>query len=236
MYDIRGDRDGPEKIGSQAVGNENGRRAVSAADDADGGSFLQGEHAGHQRKGERAVHAKLRRGTEKHALGVRDQGREVGHAADAKEDQRRIDAEFDALIQPVKKARLCVGLQARKRQVRKQHAEGNGQKKQRLILFGDRKVDQKACDADHHGLLPRQCGKTGSGPEFRKRECYCHESKSPFKNCSGTYSITARRSPLLTIAPWVVFTCATLPSQGQRSSFSIFMASRMKRRSPLLTT
>ena len=43
--------------------------------------------------------AKLGRRTEQEALGVGDQRAEIGHAADAQEDQRRVNAEFHALVQ-----------------------------------------------------------------------------------------------------------------------------------------
>ena len=42
--------------------------------------------------------ADLRGGAEQQALGVRQQGREVGHRADAQEDERREDAGADAEV------------------------------------------------------------------------------------------------------------------------------------------
>ncbi len=90
----------------QLRGQPDGCRTVRAADDGDGGRFLFGEgqrcNAG-QAEGARAEvcrkNTELRRRTQQEGARIGQQRAKVGHAADSKEDQRRINAELDALIQ-----------------------------------------------------------------------------------------------------------------------------------------
>ena len=93
--------DGTEKLGRELVRQEDGRRAVRAADDADGRGLRAGEAEADGAK-ERDENAELRSSAEKQALRVRDQGTEVCHCADAHEDQRRIQAGLDADVEDVK--------------------------------------------------------------------------------------------------------------------------------------
>ena len=100
---IRRDRDGAEQMGREFGGDVDRRRAVGAADNADSAGFRLGK-AEEDRAGEGDKDTDLRGSAEDQALGVGDQRTEVGHAADAEEDQRRIDAELDALIEIVEQA------------------------------------------------------------------------------------------------------------------------------------
>ena len=45
--------------------------------------------------------------TEDKALRVRDERTKVGHATDAEEDKRRINAELNTLIEVIKKSAVC---------------------------------------------------------------------------------------------------------------------------------
>ena len=78
--------------------------AVGAADDADGAGLRAGEaqqaaaHIGQE-------DAQLSRSAQQQALGIGDQGSEVGHGAHAHEDQARIDAKLYAQVQNVDQAR-----------------------------------------------------------------------------------------------------------------------------------
>ena len=79
----------------QLGGNVDGGGAVRAADDADGGSFLVGE-AKHLSTQESEEDADLRGSAEQQAGGAGNERLKVRHGADAKEDQRRINAQLDA--------------------------------------------------------------------------------------------------------------------------------------------
>lgn len=97
---ISGNGDRTEQLGSQTGGDEDRGRAVSAADDTDGGGLLVSEahelgtDIGHE-------DTELSGSAEQQGLGVRDQGTEVGHRADAHEDQAGVDAELNAEVQNV---------------------------------------------------------------------------------------------------------------------------------------
>ena len=88
--------------GRQPRGQVDGRRAVGAADDADGRGFL-GIKAEQQRQKKRHHDAELRARAHEKARRPRQERPKVGHRADAQEDQRRVDAQFYALVQVVQK-------------------------------------------------------------------------------------------------------------------------------------
>ena len=100
---ISGNGDRTEQLGSQTGGDEDRGRAVGAADDTDGGGLLVSEahelgtDIGHE-------DTELSGSAEQQGLGVRDQGTEVGHRADAHEDQAGVDAELNAEVQNVEQA------------------------------------------------------------------------------------------------------------------------------------
>ena len=94
------DGDRTQQLRGKLVGQEDGRRAVCAADDADGSSFLAGEaEADGAEEGDE--HAQLRCSAEQQALRVRDQGAEVSHGADAHEDQGRVQTSLDADVEDI---------------------------------------------------------------------------------------------------------------------------------------
>ena len=95
--------DGAQQVGRQLGGDEDGRRAVSAADDADGAGLAGGE-AQQLRAQEGQEDAQLGRSAQQQALRVGDQRGKVGHRAHAHEDQGRVDAQLDALVQVVQQA------------------------------------------------------------------------------------------------------------------------------------
>ena len=111
------------------------------------------------------------------ALGVGNQGAEVGHSAHAKENQAGINAQLDAEIQVVDQAGrdgAAVG-QSRSAecrpvdvpsvkqfavehvgagQVGQQHAEGDRQQQQRLELFDNGQIGQETGNREHNQRLP----------------------------------------------------------------------------------
>ena len=99
---VSGNGDGAEQLGSETGGDEDRGRAVSAADDTDGGGLLIGEahelgaDIGHE-------DTELGGSAEQQGLGVRDQGAEVGHRTDAHEDQAGVDAQLNAEVEDVQK-------------------------------------------------------------------------------------------------------------------------------------
>ena len=95
--------DGTQQCRGQHGGDEDGRGAVRAADDAHGGGLRAGEaqQAAAQIGQE---NAQLSGSAQQQALGVGDQGAEVGHGAHAHEDQAGIDAQLDTQIQHIHQA------------------------------------------------------------------------------------------------------------------------------------
>ena len=326
-------------MGSETGGDEDRRRTVRAADDTDGGGFLRGEaeelgaHIGHE-------DTELGSRTEQQGLGVGDQGTEVGHGADAHEDQAGIDAELDAEVEDIEQAevdrragklhavhrgslfglcnRLCLRgeladgaagsshdltgdlldrirsegllrageqlLEVRSKhgvrnaglahlrnkggrdgraaekvpmdvtagkqdlmehiragQVGTQHTEGNGQEQQRLKALHNGQIHEDKGNGDHDEAFPvtvlTKHIEAGLLQEIdNSRHLFLVSFHSLFQGCAEmSQPMTHRTSPGLTAAPLETATEETVPSQGAKISFSIFMASRMKRMSPDLT-
>ena len=89
---------------SQLAGQVDGGGAVRAADDAGGSGFLRGETHHGITNDEGDKDAQLRGSAQQQALGVGNQGTEVGHAAHAQEDQAGVNAQLHAQIQVVQHA------------------------------------------------------------------------------------------------------------------------------------
>ena len=102
---VGGDCDGAEQLGCELVGQEDCRRTVCAADDADGRSLRTGE-AEADRAEEGDENAELGSSAQKQALRVSDQRTKVGHCTDAHENQRRIQTSLDADVEDVQQT--CV--------------------------------------------------------------------------------------------------------------------------------
>ena len=182
---IRGDGDRAQQTRRELGGDVDGGRAVRAADDADCAG-LSGGKAQNQRHDERQEDTQLRGSAEQQAHRVGDQRTEVGHRADAHEDERREDAQLNALIEVIQQAAVLLDIliahqhiavvnrdtglavvrrvgddlvdrlvhNARQRQVRQQHAEGNRHQQQRLKLLDNGQIEQHERDEDHHRALP----------------------------------------------------------------------------------
>src|SRR5699024_4949690 len=100
------DGDGAQQLGGQAGGQEDGRGAVGAADDADGSGVVAGEAQDHGADvGDED--AQLGGRAQEQAFGVGEQGAEIGHGADAHEDQRRVHAGLDADVEDVQQAAVA---------------------------------------------------------------------------------------------------------------------------------
>ena len=111
-------------------------------------------------------------GPQQETLGVGDQRTEVGHGADADEDQTGIDAELDTQIEVVEQAGIrhedvpmhMSALEERRvvevriGQVREQHTERDGQQQQRLELMLDGQIEQQERHADHRHIAPPHRG------------------------------------------------------------------------------
>ena len=106
------------------AGQEDGRGAVSAADDADGSSLGTGE-ANHQvgSQAEEAVqgiqgnstqesheHTQLSGSAQQQGLGIRQQGAEVSHGADTHEDQTGIKTGFNTDVEEVQQTAVTQDL------------------------------------------------------------------------------------------------------------------------------
>ena len=169
---VRGHSDSAKQFRRQLAGNENGCRAVRTADDADGAGLRSGKTK-QLRSDVSSENAKLCGSAQQQALRVGDQRAEIRHRTDAKEDQRRINAQLDAKIQHISQPAMVQDLaehriQRRvrafrrdeilhvdnlaKRKVRQQHAEGDRQKQKRLELLAYGKINQPAGDDNHNQI------------------------------------------------------------------------------------
>ena len=166
---VRRDRDRTQQVRCQGLGHENGRGAVRAADDTDGRRLLGAEHARNERYAKCHEHAELCAGTDEECFGVGNEGGEVGHCADADENQARINAELNAKVQEVNKTAVVQDLaeidipcrhkelgveKLRAGQVGQEHTDGNGQQEQGLIAAHDRQVHKDPRDHEHNCRLP----------------------------------------------------------------------------------
>ena len=71
--------------------------------------FLRRKDAEHHSTDKCEENTKLSGRTEQKALRICNQGAEVSHGTDAEENKRRINAEFDALIQIIEQTAVCGG-------------------------------------------------------------------------------------------------------------------------------
>ena len=126
-------------------------------------------------------------------------------------------------------------------QVGTQHTEGNGQEQQWLKALHNGQIHEDKGNGDHDEAFPvtvlTKHIEAGLLQEIdNSRHLFLVSFHSLFQGCAEmSQPMTHRTSPGLTAAPLETATEETVPSQGAKISFSIFMASRMKRMSPDLT-
>ncbi len=87
----------------KGLGDQNCGRAVSTADDTDGGGFFRRE-AKQQCADKSDKDTQLCGSAQQEGLGVCNQRAKVGHRTDAQEDQRRIKPQLNAQIQDIQQA------------------------------------------------------------------------------------------------------------------------------------
>ena len=159
---------------SQLGAQEDGGRAVRAADDADGTGLIGGE-AEHEREQVGAEDTHLCSGADQDEARLRDQGREVRHGPDAEEYQWRVPAVLHAVVQDVQHGVLFVDadLEAdagrgieEEGDVADDHAESDRHEQQRLPMLDNTQGDETQADADHQQVLPGAVGKSGKLPEL----------------------------------------------------------------------
>ena len=101
---VGGHGDGAQQLRGQSAGDEDGRGAVRAADDADGGGLGVVKHAGELAAHKGHEDAQLGGSAQQQGLGVGDKGGEVGAGAHAHEDKAGVDAQLYAQVQHVDEA------------------------------------------------------------------------------------------------------------------------------------
>ena len=168
------DGDGAKQLRRQLRSGEDGRRAVRSADNADGAGLLCGKAKG-TGGGVGREDTDLRGRAQEQALRVGNQGAEVGHGADADEDQAGVEAGLDADVKDVEQSaaredgavvmeggvafvhegapQLGV-IKVAAGQVGQQHTESDTNQKQGLELLMDAQPQQEEGDKDHHQVLP----------------------------------------------------------------------------------
>ncbi len=101
---VGGHGDGPQELGGQLAGDEDGGGTVRAADDADGGGLGLAEEAGEAAADKGHEDAQLGGRAQEQGLGVGDEGAEIGARAYAHEDEAGVDAQLHAQVEHVDEA------------------------------------------------------------------------------------------------------------------------------------
>ena len=150
---VSGDRDRGKNGGSQLRAEVDSRRAVSAADDADTGRFLNREAHEHSAD-DRDENAELRRSAEQEGHGVRKQRAEVGQSADAHEYNDRVNLVTDTEHDVIKESALVDN--AGQRKVDYEAAESDRHKKKRLKVLRDGEIQKNKGNEKHQQVSARK--------------------------------------------------------------------------------
>ena len=161
------DSDRPQEIRRELRRQIDGRRSIGAADDADGGGFLDGEAEDHG-KTEGYEDADLRRRSQEERVRIGNQRTEVRHRADAEEDQRRKDFVGDAEVDRLHDVHLF-SEEARLRKIRQDTAKSDRAEEQRLELLGKGQIKKHESDENHDAVAHREVGKARSCPDGLQR-------------------------------------------------------------------
>jgi hypothetical protein len=171
---VRGDRNGGQQVRRQLGRDEDARRPVDRADDADGRRLVERELAGRQRQQQHREDAELSGRADEHHARVGKQRAEVGHRADADEQEQREELGLDAgLIKRIEdalgllaghdgaqvQAHACAG------DVRQDRAHADGDEQDRLVFLGDGQVDEQAADGEHEQVGPGELAQAGEDGE-----------------------------------------------------------------------
>ena len=209
---VRRNGNAAQQLRCQTGGNEDGGGAVCTADDGDCSGLLLGEvhNTGSGQQTSAHISTKdteLSGSAQQQALGVGDQGGEVGHGADAQEDQRGVNAQLDthvkhigqtAVIQDLDPHRVLKTItnevlhvdNAAAGQVGKDHAKCHGQQDQGLKFLYDGQVQQEAAHADHDRVevaarLTEPCKAGTLENTDQSIDKLCHVFPPVLKRCGG---------------------------------------------------
>ena len=150
---VSGDRDRGKNGGSQLRAEVDSRRAVSAADDADTGRFLNREAHEHSAD-DRDENTELRRSAEQEGHGVGKQRAEVGQRADAHEYDDRVNLVTDTEHDVIKESALVDN--AGQRKVDYEAAESDRHKKKRLKVLRDGEIQKNKGNEKHQQVSARK--------------------------------------------------------------------------------
>ena len=107
---VGGDRDRPEQFGRQLIAEEDGRRTIGAADDADTRRLARGEPE-QKRPDESEKDAELRSAVRARSMrGLAISGTKISQGADTQKDQRREELQLDPLRNEIKESALSGSL------------------------------------------------------------------------------------------------------------------------------
>ena len=102
---------------------------------------------------QRAEDAELRRGSQQHDTRTAQQRAEVGHRADAHEDQQRQEVVLDAGVVDQPQQAIILA-HAGEGGVDEETAEADGHQQQRLEVPGDAQIEQHQAHDQHDGRAP----------------------------------------------------------------------------------
>ena len=184
---VGGNGDGTHVVRVEDAGYVDGCRAVRTADDGDRAGFL-GIKAQGDGGCESPEDTDLSGGSQKHQFGVGDQVGEVGHRADAQEDQRRVNAQFDTLVQVVHHRAFFLRVHAdvfRSGNVAQDHTETDGNQQQGFESPEDGQHDVGKADDDHDEVSVVDVGERGGFQEVLKSVQRFVEDVSAGSGCLG---------------------------------------------------
>jgi len=168
---IGGDRDRAQQVGRELAGQENRRRSIGAANDADRGGIAEIEVdeiefvAQRQRTDQGGKDAELCRRPQQRRLRMRQQRTEIRHRPDAEKDQQREEPVADAHV--VDDSEETVGTpDVGNRDIREQSAKPNRDQQEGLEAAPNPEIEQQETDRHHHRLAGREVRESRRLPEF----------------------------------------------------------------------
>ncbi len=158
------------KIRSKLRRKEDGRGAVGTADNGDSACLVWCE-------AQQKCHHICTKNTElcgrsdEHQLRIGDEGRKIGHGADAEEDERRIPAGRHAVVENVEHRAFLVNAHFKtgggvERDIADENAEANRHQEHGFEILLDSKPYEEKTYGKHHEVAELSVGETSQFPEL----------------------------------------------------------------------
>ena len=161
---------GAHQVRSQFGAEENGRRAVSAADNAYGASLV-GSEAESKSQEVCAEYTHLCGGADQHQAGLGDKRRKIGHRPYAQKNERGIPPLPDALVEGIQYRTVFINSDVHSREhgnVADNDAKAYRHQQHGLPFLDYAKGYEDCTDCNHCQMLPGAVCKAGKLPELNQ--------------------------------------------------------------------